>query len=366
VPSQGGPAWTELTSEHFTLWTDAPAARGRELIENCEHLHQIVFGVAFPWLPPGGKSLVIALRDRYEVEAFVPSLFIAYAMPSSAALEPVIVIDAQTDEQDGHVIAHELTHVISHGAIKNQPVWFAEGIAQFFETSTLDAKRANVDVGEPLPKLLHELRTMTFLPGEQLFACTRAQQPDCRDARFYMTSALLFSYLMNEREQQLASLEGALAVGDPNAWATALPDLPPSKIDAALHDWLATGRHRVWHFHVALQTATIAQRALGDGDVWAARALLETAFHPSEVAADVARALAADPTNVLARVVDVVTTKRPTATADAHATAAAHPDDWRAWYLVLRAGASAVERNAVRAKICALDRDPPIPRLCEP
>ena len=61
LPSQGGPAWTELTSEHFTLWTDSSPARGRELIDQCEHLHQIVFGVAFPWLPSSGKSFVIAL-----------------------------------------------------------------------------------------------------------------------------------------------------------------------------------------------------------------------------------------------------------------------------------------------------------------
>ena len=203
MPSQGGPAWTELTSEHFTLWTDSSPARGRELIEQCEHLHQIVFGVAFPWLPGSGKSLVIALRDRYEVGAFVPDLFIAYAMPANPALEPVIVIDAQTDNSDGHVIAHELTHVISYGAIHDQPVSFAEGIAQFFETTNLDAKMLNVDVGEPLPKLVRDSRAMTLLPGDQLFACTQTKQPDCRDPRFYMTSALLFAYLI-ERAPETA------------------------------------------------------------------------------------------------------------------------------------------------------------------
>jgi hypothetical protein len=353
IPSQGGPAWTELTSEHFTLWTDSSPERGRELIEQCEHLHQIVFGVAFPWLPGGGKSFVIALRDRYEVGAFVPDLFIAYAMPVNPALEPVIVVDAQTDNSDGHVIAHELTHVISSGAIHDQPVWFAEGIAQFFETTSLDAKNLNVDVGEPLPKLVHEIRAMTLLPGDQLFACTRTTQPDCRDPRFYMTAALLFSYLMNERPQQLVALETALAAGDPNAWSITMPDLPPATIDAVLRGWLVTGRHQVWHFRVALQHATIAQRTLGDGDVWAARALLRVGFHRDQIAGDVQRALAVEPTNLLARLLDDYLT-RHVGTAEAHATAAAHPDDWRAWFLVLRAQTGAVEGAAVRAKLCAL------------
>jgi hypothetical protein len=353
VPSQGGPAWIELSSAHFILWTDSSADRGRELIDQCEHLHQIVFGVAFPWLPDAGKSIVIALRDRYEVGEFIPSLFIALAMPSSPALEPAIVIDAQTDNADGHVIAHELTHVISYGAIKQQPVWFAEGIAQFFETSSLDAKNVNVDVGEPLPKLVHEIHALTLLPGDQLFACTRETRPDCRDPRFYMTSALLFTYLMNERPQQLVQLETALAADDRDAWVHALPDLPAAQIDATLRAWLINGRHQIWHFHVALQQATIGERTLVDADVFAARALLRTAFHRDQVAVDDQRALAADPTNVLARLIDDYLTKH-VATAEAHATAAAHPDDWRAWYLVLRAGASAAEGATVHDKICAL------------
>jgi hypothetical protein len=369
VPSQGGPAWTELSSAHFTLWTDASPDRGRELIAQCEHLHQIVFGVGFPWLPDAGKNIVVALRDRFEVGEFVPSLFIAYGMPSSVALEPMIVIDAQTDNSDGHVIAHELTHVISYGAIKQQPVWFAEGIAQFFETSSLDAKSVNVDVGEPLPKLVHEIHRLILLPGDQLFGCTRTAHPDCRDERFYMTSALLFTYLMNERPRQLVQLETALAADDRDAWAHTMPDLPPAQVDSVLRAWLVNGRHQIWHFHVALQQATVGQRTLADADVYAARALLRTAFHRDQVAADDARALAADPTNIVARLIDDYLTKH-VPTAEAHATAAAHPEDWRAWYLVLRAGANGAEASAVRAKICALtagDATAIVPKgLCPP
>lgn len=33
VPGKGGPAWTELTSEHFTVWTDGDRAEVRELVQ---------------------------------------------------------------------------------------------------------------------------------------------------------------------------------------------------------------------------------------------------------------------------------------------------------------------------------------------
>ena len=47
VPSQGGPAWIELASEHFTVWTDASRGRGVEMIREMEHLRQVVRGVGF-------------------------------------------------------------------------------------------------------------------------------------------------------------------------------------------------------------------------------------------------------------------------------------------------------------------------------
>lgn len=365
LPSQGGPAWTELTSAHFTLWTDASAARGRELIAQLEHLHQIVHGVAFPDQPAGGRTLAFALRDRYEVGVFAPEIAIAYTMAGwNPALEPVIVFDAQTGNEDGHVLAHELTHAISFGVIKNQPIWFAEGIAQFFETTNLDSRQQDVDVGEPQPRVLQEVRRYQLLPGPAMFACVLVA---CRDQRFYMTTALLYSYLANERPEQLQRLQQELAAQNKNAWATALPDLPPERIDQALRAWLATGQHRVWHFRVALQSDTVRERKLGDGDVLAARALLHSSSRSRELATDTAKAIAADPTNLLARLMELAMNQRITP-ADAHATMAAHEDDWRAWLLVVHAGAPGQERDAALAQLCTLAAADPAamvpPKLC--
>ena len=71
LPSQGGPAWVEVQSEHFTLWTDAGAGRGTELVEQMEYLHQIVFGVAFPTWPDAGRAFAIGLRDSDELHAYI-------------------------------------------------------------------------------------------------------------------------------------------------------------------------------------------------------------------------------------------------------------------------------------------------------
>jgi len=41
VPGKGGLPWTELTSDHFVVWTDASTEDGRKLIRVMETLRQI-------------------------------------------------------------------------------------------------------------------------------------------------------------------------------------------------------------------------------------------------------------------------------------------------------------------------------------
>ena len=41
VPGQGGPAWHEVTSEHFVGWTDGDVDDARALIQTVEHLRQV-------------------------------------------------------------------------------------------------------------------------------------------------------------------------------------------------------------------------------------------------------------------------------------------------------------------------------------
>ena len=351
LPSKGGPAWTELQSEHFTMWTDAGVSRGRELIGEMEHLHQVVFGVAFPALPTAGRSFVIALRDRYEVGAYVPEQFEAFSWPGGNPLrQPVIVFPADVDEKTDHVIAHELTHVISHVIIHDQPPWFAEGIAEFFETVTLDADRAVVDVGEPRKQQISEVRHLSLVPGDALFACTKLE---CRDERFYMTAGLLFTYLANAHPTELVRFEELLAGGDPKAWVTAFPQLTAAALDAQLRAWAVQGSHRVWHFTTKLEKLKLAERTLTDGDVLAVRAMLQYSFHAGEPNAAETAALAADPTNLLANLIAYDRTHAITAAA-ARGVAAAHPDDWRSWLLVAIALQPSDEADAAHAKGCAL------------
>src|SRR5262249_47479138 len=123
VPGQGGPAWTELTSEHFTLWTDAPLGRARELMRENDDLRQVWIGPASRSVAGPGRSLVIALRDD-EVHGYIAPQFGAISSPpyGNPIRQGLILLPAESKNQADEITeAHELTHVISHAVIHHQP-----------------------------------------------------------------------------------------------------------------------------------------------------------------------------------------------------------------------------------------------------
>ncbi len=336
VPGKGGPVWIELQSAHFTLWTDSSRSRAQKLIREMEHLRQVILGVGFSGGSAEGRSLVLALRDSEEVGVFVPEQFIAYAWSGGTARQPLIVLPADTQGDDSHVITHELAHVISYTAIRNQPRWFAEGLANFFATVNLDPDTASGNIGEPLPYIVARLRQTPPTPAATMFACDAHA---CLDDMFYATAWAMFSFLANTYPQELLRYAERLDQLPPGsqaqAWAEVFPALTPDKIDHDLREWLAYGKHTVWRFNVKLQQWPVTERTLTDADVYAARALMRQLFAKpgATPAAELAEALAADPTHVLAHLVKAGY-KQPISVDEARRVADAHPDDWRAWYLV--------------------------------
>lgn len=339
VPGKGGPAWLELQSEHFTLWTDSSRERAQRLIREMEHHRQVVLGVGFNSTRAEGRSFVLALRDSEEVGVFLPEQFVAMAYSGSAVLQPVIVLPAKTDEDRAHVVAHELTHVISFHVIRNQPEWFAEGLANFFATVNLDPDSASGNLGEPEPDIIASLKQSPPMPSAQLFAC---KSNACKGDMFYPTAWALFTFLANTYPQELLRYTERLDAlpdgADAQAWAEVFPSLTTDKLDHELRKWLAYGKHLVWKFNVKLQEWPVTERKLGDADVLAARALMRQMIAPDGATPppELDEALAADPGHLLAHLVNT-RYKRPLAVDAAHKIAEAHPGDWRAWWLVAKA-----------------------------
>jgi hypothetical protein len=345
LPSQGGPAWVEVTSPHFAMWTDAPVARARELVHDMEQHRDVVIGVAVHDDRAAAKSVVIALRDADEVAAFVPQQFIAYAIGvPNPVWTPVIVIAADADNDKLHVLTHELTHVIINSAVGHQPHWFAEGIATYFETARINQAATSVVVGQTPDQVVSWLRTHHPLPVASLFACTT---PACMHPAFYATAWALFAFLINVHPDELAAFITSLHDAPPGT-DVAFTALTNEQLDRELAQWLTHGRRLVTTYKLELHDIATADRPLADRDALAARAIMRSAFSrsPAATRAAIDAALAADPTSVTANLLlRAVAPDAPAATA--RAVADAHPDDWRAWWLLL-------PDPDAHAKLCAL------------
>jgi hypothetical protein len=345
VPGKGGPAWFELTSPHFTVWTDTSPQRARELVRQMERLRQVIAGMVFPGVPDAARGLVIAVRDDAEFEATWSGVGRAYARPAGPPLwQPVIVLPAFSNDRDSEMtVTHELTHAISHAAIPRQPRWLAEGMAKYFETVQLDADSETVDVGTAPSIRGERMRMPHLLSVSKLFAW-KELRPGFEVDSEYSTAWALFTYLMNEHRAELVRYLQGLADLDPakgpwdeqaeRAWREAFPSSTPAVLDSELRQWLINGRHLVLHLRVRPQVTTIEDRTLSDADVYAIRGLLYSVRDKARERENVAAALAAEPTCVLARLLahdlDAAAQLSP---AEARAITAAHGDDWRAWWL---------------------------------
>ncbi len=347
--SQGGEPWHELTTEHFTLWTDAPVERGRELVEKMEHLRSTVYGVAFPDFASGGRTFAIAFRSQRESSSFTPPdhSALTYWGTNFVIRRPLMVLYADPHHDD-QVVTHELTHAVSFAAVQAQPRWFAEGLATYFENLRLDAG-GMVEVGRPPENFVRALERERLVPTAELFACVAIA---CADERFYLTAWALFTYLHDKQPAELARLEQSMNAPTPNAWRAILGD--PLELDHALADFLRHGGHAIYSFRLSVRVWPVTERALNDADVLAVRGLLHWARRPDDPVAanEIVAALAIEPTNVLARVVDVAL-HHPLAIADARAITVAHPDDWQAWRL-LATVATGDELVAARKRMCEL------------
>jgi Protein of unknown function (DUF1570) len=354
LPAQGGPAWLELRSEHFTLWTDASAERGRELMHELETRRQLLM-TAMNRAPSKARSFVIALRSVRETGVYLPGMAIAASWDArNPTGEPGILL-ATTSDDDQHVLSHELTHVISFGIIRNQPHWLAEGIATYFEMVDLDFNERSVQIGLPRDDRPATLRASPPVSAARLFACEESR---CKEDRFYATSWALFSFVLNQRYDQLGRyLERLNELPDDkqaDAWGEAFPDLSLDQLDDELSGWLRSGKLRLPRIDVTVHDVPVRESRLGDADVLAVRSLLNFKFKDvgaAHVAAE--DALAIQRTNLLARLINTELTHEIAPT-DARATAAAYPDDWRAWRLVELALKDQPEAEAARNRVCAL------------
>ena len=367
APREGGPRWTELTSEHFTVWTDGDPPRVWEVVRRMERFRQVMVEAAYPRAPASGRVLAIVLRNDRELrEASNTHEARPFAVGASPPVWlPTINLSLSSSEQ--YTVAHELTHVVSSAVIRHQPRWLSEGMATYFESMQLNADMTMVTFGAESRRYRGDLH---MAPISELFGWS-GMSPVTEEHSLYQTAWALFTFLINEHKAELAhylwlidhasgpSIEARRAQ-QRAAWDEAFPSLPVEQLDSELQKWLFYGHHLLLKFYVQAQDKPVTGRTLSDADAYAIRAFVfggPTPVQQARERGELAAALAVDPTNVLARVLKFFQGER-IAVDEARLITSAHPDDWRAWWLATMALRNAhgdpSELDRAREQACTL------------
>lgn len=356
LPSEGGPQWREIQSEHFTLWTDASSSRGRKLVQEMEARRQVM-ARAMGGAPAKGRIFAIGLRSLREAQEFMREEVLAMAWSRQhPAAQAGILFSTDYDNDEGEIVMnHELAHAISDSIVTNQPRWFAEGLACYFEMASLDESEGTVEIGVPARGRLLTVWDDVLTPVEKALKCNSAE---CSDERFYATSWAMFSYFLNRHYERFSTFQqklNALEDADEHLalWRETFEGLSPGDIDLELKS--AARSFKRPQIPVTVEQYTVTERALSDADVLAARALAYTmqAKNGKKSLAAVEGALQLEPLHPLALMM-AVAWEKPLTLEQARAATKAHPKSWRAWLLVEHVAGGTPEGDAARLRRCAL------------
>jgi tetratricopeptide (TPR) repeat protein len=208
-------AWIEIRSPHFLVVSNASEHDARKVADQFEQFRE-VFQAAFPKLRVDlGKPLIIfAVKNEESMRDLIPQYWEKKGsihpdgiyVPAEDAHSVVVRTDVQ-DSNPYHIIYHEYTHALMDLNFSGLPVWFSEGLAEFFGNSTLRDK--DVEIGQIAPAHLQVLRDSRLIPIDTLLRADHSSpyyNEQNRASVFYAESWAIVHYLMldpDARKRQL-------------------------------------------------------------------------------------------------------------------------------------------------------------------
>jgi hypothetical protein len=336
--------WRRLTSQHFTLTTDHAAPEADRILMSLEEYFSALTTVCFAAASPGTERIpVLALATEADSRRFLAPKTSGLFVHRLGYL-PFILLGTSGRAWDDHIVRHELVHYVMRLSHRRElPLWFGEGMAEYFQTLAYDRSRGYLLFGRPTMAQVQTVRQLGLLPAGALIAGDLDGEMMRERARYYATSWLIVHALMHGSPQVFSSYERGLLSGSSStdAWLAAAPADLRTGIDGHLTRYLAekryeSGRRVRWTAPPVVATTASLDRA----EMEATRALLHVAgarqqperrqAHVARAKARAATALELDPASLDAVLVMSELEEAPGADA-ARRAAHAREGSWVGW-----------------------------------
>jgi tetratricopeptide (TPR) repeat protein len=225
VPLQAAAEWRALRTNHFQVIGDVSAGRLRDVALRFEQFREVATQLLPDALRAGSAPVVvIVFPDAGLYRPFMPvangRTVIVDGSFVDGADTNYITLNVEAGEQAFPAIFHEYSHVLLNTAFAGAPLWFNEGLAEYFSTFRVTDGGRRVLLGGPITRHVALLRERR-LKLSQLFAIGPGSREYTREGvdrdLLYAESWALVHYARHAEPRRFASLESLarrLADGD--------------------------------------------------------------------------------------------------------------------------------------------------------
>jgi hypothetical protein len=149
-PSRGGAAWTETTTEHFTLYSDLAPGEAQALASDLERTFDVLADIGFKAKTRPTTHLdVVSFRREDEYHTVAPPQTKGLFRGASHDIDAssIAMFYGPLTASTRATLQHELTHAFVRQYFPRAPTWLNEGFAKYFESLAFDGEY--VYIGRP-------------------------------------------------------------------------------------------------------------------------------------------------------------------------------------------------------------------------
>lgn len=206
--TQGQDKWRRVRSKNFTLVGNASEKDVRNVANRLEQF-RAVFGSLFPAISLNSQALttVVVFKSDNAFKLFKANPNDAGYFQSGEDVNYIALTSERTTEaQPFRVIFHEYVHLLVNNTMgETVPLWFNEGLAEYYSTFDIKDNARRVMLGEPIESHVLYLRRNELLPLRALFAVDH-NSPYYNEGNkmniFYAESWMFMHYLLQGDSQK--------------------------------------------------------------------------------------------------------------------------------------------------------------------
>lgn len=225
-PTRAGAEWRGLRTDHFQVMGDVSSGRLQDVALRFEQFREVVTELLPMALRAGSAPVVvIVFPDAPSFRPFMP-IANGRTVPVDGffvdgADVNYITMNIEGGEAAYRAVFHEYTHLLLNIAFAHAPLWFNEGLAEYYSTFEVADGGHRALIGKPVSRHVALLRDRRMTLA-QLFALEPGskeytQQGLPRDL-LYAQSWALVHYARHAAQRPFSSLESLarrLAAGEP-------------------------------------------------------------------------------------------------------------------------------------------------------